>query len=457
MFSHTASHLRFLHRYMTSRRIKLFHKALHLSSTPSPSTLELQVASNISLENSQVPFAQNPEEPEFWRETPLFRDTSSAELLSWQWNIGNIVDRKQRLFEIIAAVVPEKIPRAADIGGMQTRDEFAGDVNSGIRKSTMSVRLTPYVLSRINWADPANCPVSRQFIPLGSVIVENHPMTKLDSLYEQADSPVDAVVHRYPDKALFLLKDSFKLKRTRLEEGLAYIESQAGLKDIVVSGGDAFYLPHHILEWIGDRLIGMKNIERFRIATKGLAVAPNRFLDNSDPWVDALIRVSEKARRAGKHMALHTHFNHPNEISWITEKASRKLSQAGMTVRNQSVLLRGVNDNVATMSSLINKLASMMIQPYYVYQCDMVPQVEHMRTPLQTSLDLESQLRGSIAGFYMPNFVVDLPGGGGKRLACSYESYNRETGESTFRAPALTGKNKEGRIYKYYDPVKPSS
>ncbi|KAI1304748.1 L-lysine-aminomutase [Xylaria venustula] len=482
MFSHTASHLRSLHRYTTPKSLNLFQKALHLSSMPSPSAPELPIASNITIEDTQIPFAPNVEEPEFWRRTPLFRGTSSEEFISWRWSVKNIVERKETVYEIIDAVVPDKIPRAAEIGGVQTRDEFAGDVASGIKKATMSIRLTPYVLSRINWADPANCVILRQFLPLASVMVDNHPMTKLDSLHEKADSPVDGVVWRYPDKAIFLpvsvcpvycvsctrsygvgadtelvVKEPFKPKRTRFEEALAYIESQAGLKDIVVSGGDAFYLPHNLLEKIGDRLIGMKNIERFRFATKGLAVAPNRFLDHSDPWTAALIRVSDKARRAGKHMAMHTHFNHPNEISWITEKASRKLSQAGLTVRNQSVLLRGINDNVPTMSSLIKKLAAVMIQPYYVYQCDMVPRVEHMRTPLQTSLDLESEIRGSIAGFYMPNFVVDLPGGGGKRLACSYESYDRATGVSTFRAPALTGKSKEGRVYRYHDPVKPAS
>ncbi|KAI0542865.1 L-lysine-aminomutase [Xylaria digitata] len=435
----------------------------------------------MSMETSQMTFEPH-EELEIWRKIPSFSGTSRDEFLSWQWNTKNVIETTRKLSELIYTVVPEEVPRAAGIEGMQTRDEFAGDIISGITKSTMSVRLMPYVLSRINWADPANCPVFRQFVPLGSIMMKDHPQLRLDSLHEQIDSPVNSVVHRYPDKALFLpvlvcpvycvfctrsygvgantdilIKGRFKISREILENAFAYMESQDDLRDIVVSGGDAYYLPHHILEWIGDRLIGMKNIERFRIATKGLAVAPNRFLDNNDPWTAALIRISDKAKRAGKHFAMHTHFNHPNEISWVTKKASRKLSQAGVTVRNQTVLLRGVNDNVATMSSLIKMLDKMTIQPYYVYQCDMVPKVEHMRTPLQTILDLESQLRGSIAGFIMPNFVIDLPGGGGKRLACSFESYDRETGVSTFKAPILTNKDKKGNIYRYYDPLKPSS
>ncbi|KAI1755026.1 L-lysine-aminomutase [Xylaria castorea] len=422
------------------------------------------------------------EEPEFWRQVPTYRNTSDNEFLSWPWNIKNVVETKEKLWDLLDAIIPEQIPRAGNESGMQTRGEFMGDIAGGIRLSTMSVRLMPYIISRINWADPANCPIFRQFVPLRSIMIKDHPYQKLDSLHEREDSPVTGVVHRYPDKALFLptsvcpvycvfctrsygvgantdllVKESFKLTRERLKNAFAYIESQDDIKDIVVSGGDAYYIPPETLEYIGDRLIGMKNIERFRIASKGLAVSPNRFLDIGDPWAESLLRISNKARRAGKHFALHTHFNHPNEISWITEKASRRLSQAGVTVRNQSVLLRGVNDNVSTMSTLIKKLARMLVQPYYVYQCDMVLKVEHFRTPLQTILDMESQLRGSIAGFYMPNFVVDLPEGGGKRLASSFDSYDRDTGVSTFRSPVLTSKGKAGKIYKYYDPLKSAS
>ncbi|MBE3043936.1 hypothetical protein IMZ48_15455 [Candidatus Bathyarchaeota archaeon] len=191
--------------------------------------------------------------------------------------------------------------------------------------------------------------------------------------------------------------------------------------------------------------------------------------------MDAMIMISNKAKKAGKAMALHTHFNHPNEISWITKLACQKLSEAGVMVRNQTVLLRGINDDVDTMSRLIRDLADMSVFPvsetpnprrnlfawswrltrpqYYVYQCDMVEKVEHLRTPVQTLLDLEAQIRGSIAGFMMPQFIVDLPGGGGKRLACSFKSYDRKTGRSTFEAPAVKGRDKENKVYEYWDPI----
>lgn len=168
-------------------------------------------------------------------------------------------------------------------------------------------------------------------------------------------------------------KTGFKPSRGRLQEGLDYISSQKGLHDIVISGGDAYYLPTHVLEDICSKLLDMPNIRRIRIASKGLAVAPQRFIDPKDDWTSTLVRISNKARQMGKHAALHTHFNHPNEISWVTEKASQDLLKAGVTVRNQSVLLRGVNDNVETMATLIRKLADMVIQPVSVpkalHQC----------------------------------------------------------------------------------------
>ncbi|KAK3311241.1 uncharacterized protein B0T15DRAFT_387577 [Chaetomium strumarium] len=405
---------------------------------------------------------------EFWRRVPVWENISAKDFLSYRWN----------LYSFLEAVLPEEVSYDKAGTRLQTRAEFIQDVDAGITAATMATRTTPYILSRINWRDPRHDPIRRQFLPLKSAMMPDHPKLTLDSLHEEADSPVKGLVHRYPDKALFLptsacptycmfctrsyavgadtetvTKSSLKPGRRRWEACFAYMESQPSLQDIVVSGGDAYYLdPDHIRE-IGERLIGMPNIKRFRFASKGLAVAPARVLDESDGWVNALIDISNKAKRAGKAMAWHTHFNHPNEISWITSAASQKLFEEGVMVRNQTVLLRGVNDDLQTMATLIRKLADNKIFPYYVYQCDMVKSVEHLRTPLQTILDLEAQIRGSVAGFMMPQFVVDLPGGGGKRLACSFESYDRSTGISKYTAPAVTGRDKENKVYEYYDPI----
>jgi lysine 2,3-aminomutase len=158
-------------------------------------------------------------------------------------------------------------------------------------------------------------------------------------------------------------KKTLKPTKQRWQDMFRYIEDTPSLQDIVVSGGDTYLLtPDQILE-IGTRLISIKHIRRFRFASKGLAVWPSRILDPTDGWATALIEVSKLGRREGKAVALHTHFNHPNEITWITEMAARKLFSEGVTVRNQSVLLKGVNDDVTTMSSLIRRLADINIQP----------------------------------------------------------------------------------------------
>jgi len=443
-------------------------------SGPDPNREGPQPGTTAQPQASEIPRDRD----EFWRNVPVWKDVTAQEFLSYRWSVSNTVQGTGKLLKFLQAVVPEQVPLDQSTSQMQTREEFIRDVLDGVSAATMAIRMTPYILSRVNWADPRHDPIVRQFLPMKSIMLPDHPMMTLDSLHEEADSPVKGLVHRYPDKALFLptsvcptycmfctrayavgadtdtvAKASLKPTRRRWEEAFAYIESQPGLHDIVVSGGDSYYLQPEQLRLIGERLIAMPNIRRFRFASKGLAVAPTRVLDGSDGWISALIDISNQAKRAGKAMAWHTHFNHPNEMSWITADAAQRLFEAGVMVRNQTVLLKGVNDDFSTMSALIRKLADNNIFPYYVYQCDMTSKIEHLRTPLQTILDLEARMRGSIAGFMMPSFVVDLPGGGGKRLACSFQSYDRDSGLSSYLAPAVTGRDKGGKVYEYHDPL----
>ncbi|KAF7524283.1 hypothetical protein G7054_g11458 [Neopestalotiopsis clavispora] len=417
--------------------------------------LKLDEAFSPFMGNMKSSAQPEPKLDEFWRKIPMWKDVSAEQFMSYSWSMRNDIKfhRKSNPIafrRLIGGLVPDYIPMDKDSGRMQSRDEFIDDIFDGFACSTMSVRM---------------------------MMLPDHPKALLDSLHEEIDSKVTGLVHRYPDKALFLATNicptycafctrsyeigadtvaleksgAFKQRRARWEACFDHIANTPEIQDIVVSGGDSFFIgPEHLVE-IGMKLINMPNIKKFRFASKGLAVSPNRFLDPNDQWTNALIYVSQQAEKAGKRMALHTHFNHPNEISWITEKASRRLRDAGVTVRNQTVLLRGVNDDVETMGTLIRTLAdTLRIQPYYVYQCDMVPRAEHFRTPLQTILDIEKQLMGSIAGFDLPKFIVDLPGGGGKQPAHSKISYDRTTGISTYDAPAVKGGNK---IYEYYDPV----
>jgi lysine 2,3-aminomutase len=167
------------------------------------------------------------------------------------------------------------------------------------------------------------------------------------------------------------------------------------------------------------------------------------------PWLDALTRVVEKGRRQQKDVALHTHFNNAAEITGITQDAMGRLFERGIVVRNQSVLIRGVNDNVDAMTLLVKRLGHLNVHAYYVYVHDMVKGVEDLRTSVDTAIHIEKNVRGSTAGFNTPMFVVDAPGGGGKRDAHSYEYYDRDTGISVYSAPGV----KPGRLFLYFDPL----
>ena len=166
-------------------------------------------------------------------------------------------------------------------------------------------------------------------------------------------------------------------------------------------------------------------------------------------WVDALTGVVDRGRKLHKSVVVHTHFNHPKEITRITELALNKLFERGILVRNQTVLQHGVNATPETMSLLIKRLGHVNVQPYYVYIHDLVKGVEDLRTTLDVALHVEKHVRGCTAGYNTPTFVVDTPGGGGKRDAHSYEHYDRETGISVYMAPVV----KPGDFFLYFDPL----
>jgi lysine 2,3-aminomutase len=243
-------------------------------------------------------------------------------------------------------------------------------------------------------------------------------------------------------------KVQFNVNAERWKAAFDYVASRPELEDIVISGGDAYNLRPSQIREIGQALLEMPNVRRLRYATKGLAVMPQKILTDDD-WVNALTEVVDKGRKLHKAVVLHTHFNHPNEITGITEDAMNRLFERGVIVRNQSVLLRGVNDDVDAMKLLVKKLGHMNVQPYYVYMHDLVKGVEDLRTTLQTAIDLEKHVRGLTAGFYTPTFVCDAPGGGGKRGVHSYEHYDRVTGISVFTAPSV----KPGKYFTYFDPI----
>ncbi len=395
---------------------------------------------------------------EFWKVIPAFKNVTKAQFYSTKFQNRNTVRKIDQLVEFTKEIASE---------------DFIAEVRRGMEQSPMSLSISPYILSLINWKSPENDPLRIQFIPMAGKFREDHPKLRLDSLAEQEDTPVDGLVHRYHDKVLFLPLDvcpvycrfctrsyaiggdtttvdkvKFKNAPEKWKQAFAYIASRPEIEDVVISGGDAYMLVPERLKFIGETLLNIPHVRRLRYATKGPAVMPMKILTDV-AWTESLISVVNTGRQMGKEVVLHTHFNSAKEITEITREAMLHLFKNGVTVRNQSVLIRGVNDSPETMTELIKKLSFMNVQPYYVYQHDMVPGTEDMRTSVRQTIELEKAVRGVTAGFNTPLFVTDAPGGGGKRDVHSYDYYDPISGISIYRSPGID----QTKLYMYFDPI----
>lgn len=394
----------------------------------------------------------------FWKKIPAFSEVEADEFLNIKFQNKHTVRKVAKLKELTKGLVDEK---------------FIEEVENGMAKTPMNLSISPYIISLINWDDPWNDPLRIQFIPVNKGFKPDHPKLTLDSLAEQDDSPVEGLVHRYFDKVLFLPLDvcpvycrfctrsyaigantervdklRFKNAPDKWKESFAYIASRPEIEDVVISGGDAYMLAPGRLRMIGEILLEIPHIRRIRFASKGPAVMPMKILSDK-VWTDTLVDIVNLGRKKGKEVVLHTHFNSVNEITGITREAMLLLFQKGVTVRNQSVLIKGVNDSTEKMVELIRKLSYMNVQPYYVYQHDMVTGTEDMRTSVKETVELEKTVRGVTAGFNTPLFVTDAPGGGGKRDVHSYDYYDEVTGISIYRSPSVDA----SKLYLYFDPI----
>ena len=242
----------------------------------------------------------------FWQRIPAYADVDEAEFLDHNWQAKNTITNPASCS-----------PRCEGL----VSDAFIEDAQRGFERAPMSVRVSPYLLSLIDWSDPDDDPLRRQFIPLASRLLPDHPKLDLDSLHEQADAPVPGLTHRYPDKALFLALDTcpvycrfctrsyavgvdtdevekvqLKVNEERWAAGVRVHRSRPELEDIVISGGDAYQLRAEQITQIGETLLDDPNIRRIRFATKGPAVMPQKILTD-DEWIDALTRVVEKGRK----------------------------------------------------------------------------------------------------------------------------------------------------------------
>ena len=276
-------------------------------------------------------------------------------------------------------------------------------------------RITPYYAGLIKSKDD---PIYKQVVPDPAELRAG--TGDLDPLEEDHDSPVPSIVHRYPDRCLFLVShacasycrfctrkrkvgDPKKIDPRYIEDGLDYIRRHPEIRDVIVSGGDPFMLPDGKIEHILKSLRAIPHVEILRIGTRVPCFLPQRVT----PRLASMLKKYHP-------LYINVHFNHPDEITPEAARALGLLADAGIPLGNQSVLLKGVNDDVDTMRRLMQKLLSVRVRPYYIYQADYVKGTEHLRTTVEKGLEVMEGLRGWTSGMAVPYYVIDAPGGGGK-------------------------------------------
>ncbi len=278
------------------------------------------------------------------------------------------------------------------------------------------MRVNPYYLSLIQSVDD---PIWRQAVPVEEELEDG--ICPADPLEEENQSPVPNLVHRYPDRVLFLIShecamycrfctrkrkvggEHMVVNQQTVEQGLEYIRKHPEIRDVILSGGDPLLLADDRLEWILKRVRAIPTVDIIRIGTRIPVVLPQRI-------TPTLVRIL----RRHHPLYINTHFNHPAEITELSSRACARLADAGIPLGNQTVLLRGVNDDPAVMKSLMQKLLSIRVKPYYIYQADMVQGTNHFRTTVEEGIEIIRALRGHTSGMAVPAYVIDAPGGGGK-------------------------------------------
>ena len=335
-----------------------------------------------------------------WKDIPLFKDVTEEQWNDWHWQVANRLSTVEQIKQVVNLTPQE--------------EEDIAKVMDGFR-----VGITPYYASLMDPDDPS-CPVRMQAVP---TLAETHrgEADMLDPLHEDEDSPAPGLTHRYPDRVLFLITDQCSMycrhcTRRRLagetdgarsmediDACIDYIRRTPVVRDVLLSGGDALCVETEVLEYIISELRKIDHVEIVRIGSRTPVVMPQRI---TDELCDMLKKYHP--------IWLNTHFNHPKEWTPEAAEACRKLADAGIPLGNQSVLLRGVNDDVHVMRNLVQLCCKNRVRPYYIYQCDLSLGIEHFRTPVSKGIEIIEGLRGHTSGYAVPTFVVDAPGGGGK-------------------------------------------
>lgn len=417
------------------------------------------------------PLARSFEEPD-WTRLPGYRTVSRQEWESALWQRRNTIKNLGDLKEALGALLPD------DLAASIERDQR--------ERATMSILLTPHMLNTMRegdlWADP----LRRYMLPAFEdrrTDWPSHPKASRDSLHEADMWKVQGLTHRYPTKVLAELlatcpqycghctrmdlvgndvpqvdKHRFSIgQKERHEQILDYLRRTPSVRDVVVSGGDIANVPIGQLEAFVGALLEIPSIRDIRLATKGLMGLPQHFLQ--DEVRSALERLSKKAFERGVDLALHTHVNHANQVTPLLGKAARMLLELGLRdVRNQGVLLRGVNDSPKDLLELSFMLLDhAKIMPYYFYMCDMIPNAEHWRLSVAEAQQIQHDLMGYLPGFATPRIVCDVPYVG-KRWVSQVAEYDREKGITYWTKNYRTGIELGDpaaleRRHEYYDPI----
>ncbi|MFH8350201.1 KamA family radical SAM protein [Streptomyces sp. NPDC018045] len=405
-----------------------------------------------------------------WTRFPGWRDVDTSQWRSARWQRANTVFSVKRLHEVLGGLLSDGIYREI------TEDQ---ELNA-----TMPLRITPHMLNTMvpDLAPHSpefrerfrTDPVRRYMLVLSSDRVKermSHPMAQRDSLHEAKMWVVEGMTHRYPTKVLAELTSTCpqycghctrmdlvgastqqvekrpfaERSGLRLTRMLQELRSNPRIRDVVVSGGDVANVPWPRLEQFVADCIAIDSVKDIRLASKSLVGMPQHWLQ---PQVlRGVERLARLARERHVSLALHTHANAAQSVSRLVAEASHALLNAGLRdVRNQAVLLAGVNDSRdAVLDLSFGLLDRAGITPYYMYLCDMIPAAEHWRTSLRQAVDLQDRIMGYLPGFATPRIVCDVPLLG-KRWVHQYRRYDETTGISSWAG-------ERGDEFRYYDPL----
>jgi len=419
----------------------------------------------------RYPLSRPYVEPD-WTRLPGYRDVTKEQWESAQWQrahtVKNLVEFKRAL-------------------GHHLDDGLYADIERDQReRATMSMLIPPQMINTMDERDLRDDPVRRYMAPAFSERHRewpSHPMASRDSLHEADMWAVEGLTHRYPTKVLAemiptcpqycghctrmdlvgndtaqILKYKFEMKQQeRWDAMLGYLRRTPSVRDVVVSGGDVANIPIKRLEDFVMKLLDIENIRDIRLATKGLMGIPQHFLQ--DEVLEGYERMAKRARERDVDIAIHTHINAAQQVTPLVGRVVRKLLDMGYRdVRNQGVLLRGVNTTPQQLLELCFMLVDhCKVIPYYFYMCDMIPNSEHWRTAVWEAQELQFAIMGYLPGFATPRVVADVPFVG-KRWVHMLRDYDRVKGISYWTKNYRTGIEHDDpealtRRYPYYDPI----